>query len=506
MLKYPFYNSDFAMTKSGITITNSSSISFSHAFRGGSEKQKAKTIKFTDEKNEYWMADDLKTFLDSNSKVDYKKIWNQHGDDLQTNRQQKAKNDFDAKRLKQVDKNSLIREACINLHSHHTIDDLKNLASKIEHEFGIETKAITIHRDEGKEITKKNYHAHIFMDFYPTKQNNIDILKANNEKKKKIRTVINLNKPELRILQTLVATELGMERGVMGNKARHIPHKQYAIQQDLKEKTQAKAQTKLDKFDTAFKFEKDGWKSEKQNLERKIGELEHANRELVEDNAILESNYTPQEMEEIYTEIADLKTEKESLQSTAEGLEKNENHLKEKINSLEKSNKKLKDKIEQIKKNAVTYIEILYDPYHKILDLLGRKLKTWNELKDMKEYKHTIKTTILHEVVDEYKNKITQPIKEELKIKDLENEDLNSKLEIKILENEYLNSELEDKDTEIKVLKQQKSNLDKQISKEQSKKTQPLEEINYQSAGQYEPPESEEKSNQDDENELDLGM
>jgi hypothetical protein len=58
-----------------------------------------------------------------------------------------------------------IREAVVNLNSHHKMDDLKKLAKELEAAYGIQCFQIHIHRDEGKSETDLNYHAHMLFDW-----------------------------------------------------------------------------------------------------------------------------------------------------------------------------------------------------------------------------------------------------------------------------------------------------------------------------------------------------
>lgn len=95
-----------------------------------------------------------------------------------------------------------IKEAVINLLPHHSLDDLKKLSESIYERFNIQCFQIHIHRDEGKkdDVTgeiKINHHAHMLFTFH------------NLESGKMIR----LKPKDLSQMQTLVAKELGMERG-----------------------------------------------------------------------------------------------------------------------------------------------------------------------------------------------------------------------------------------------------------------------------------------------------
>lgn len=90
-----------------------------------------------------------------------------------------------------------IREAVVNLEPHHTIEDLRNLAERLRESFKIDCFQIHIHRDEGKSTDEINHHAHMLFDWQD----------------KQTGKTLKLNRVDLSQIQTLVATELAMERG-----------------------------------------------------------------------------------------------------------------------------------------------------------------------------------------------------------------------------------------------------------------------------------------------------
>jgi hypothetical protein len=122
-----------------------------------------------------------------------------------------------------------IREGVVNLEAHHTMKDLKDMSNKIAKEMGVEILSLSIHKDEGhinsegeEEI---NYHAHILFNYY-----NFDTHK-----------IVHHQSNLMSQIQTMVAEELGMERGVSKKitKAKHIPHGQYRVIAAEKEKSVA---------------------------------------------------------------------------------------------------------------------------------------------------------------------------------------------------------------------------------------------------------------------------
>jgi len=131
-----------------------------------------------------------------------------------------------------------IREGVFLFEEHHTMDDVKKLSAKIEARFGIRTFQIHMHRDEGHvdKETKKwkpNLHGHLVFDW------------TDHETGKSIK----MNRPDMVELQTMVANELGMERGVASDK-KHLTSQQFKIEAELKQlaqelKTSNKAREEL---------------------------------------------------------------------------------------------------------------------------------------------------------------------------------------------------------------------------------------------------------------------
>lgn len=95
-----------------------------------------------------------------------------------------------------------IREGVLLIDKHHTADDLKRLAIRIEKEFGVKTIQGYCHKDEGhyhKDTRewKPNHHAHMVFDW------------TNHQTGKSIK----LNREDMSRFQDVVAQELKLERG-----------------------------------------------------------------------------------------------------------------------------------------------------------------------------------------------------------------------------------------------------------------------------------------------------
>lgn len=129
-----------------------------------------------------------------------------------------------------------IREACVNIEQHHTIEDLKRVSSALKEKYGIDCFQIFIHRDEGRWLEaeekkpenerdtskwKPNYHAHMVFDWQD----------------KNTGKSFKLHKLEMSQIQTLVSNVLGMERGELktnSNRERLEPIEYKRQQEELR--------------------------------------------------------------------------------------------------------------------------------------------------------------------------------------------------------------------------------------------------------------------------------
>jgi hypothetical protein len=181
-----------------------------------------------------------------------------------------------------------IREGVLLIEKHHTIDDLKRLGDRLEKEFGIKTIQAYTHKDEGhwsKETGewKPNYHAHMVFNWTDEKGKNL-----------------NLKRPDMEKMQTIVAEELGLERGKKSGKD-HITAR-------------------------AFKLEK---------LEESISKTYQIEKRLPGALEIIETSRT------IEKELKPLREEKKALEFENTLLRSNVKFLDEKNEALREENKKL---------------------------------------------------------------------------------------------------------------------------------------------------------------------
>jgi hypothetical protein len=115
-----------------------------------------------------------------------------------------------------------IREGVLLISENHTIEDLKKLGQKLEQRFGIKTIQAYTHKDEGHydkitEVWKPNLHAHMVFDW------------TDHETGKSLK----LDKQDISELQTIVAEELGLERGISSD-VKHLNAIQYKEEQAKK--------------------------------------------------------------------------------------------------------------------------------------------------------------------------------------------------------------------------------------------------------------------------------
>lgn len=155
-----------------------------------------------------------------------------------------------------------IREAVVNLNSHHTMKDLQDLSQELQKKFGMQCFQIHIHRDEGKSVKELNYHAHMVFRWQDLKTGK----------------TLKLNRLEMSQIQTLVAQALGMERGEFkeNSNRERLEAVEYKVSQELiKQQLVTEKNTQLEK-DLAFLEQK---KNEvRARIERLVGEREESLR------------------------------------------------------------------------------------------------------------------------------------------------------------------------------------------------------------------------------------
>lgn len=121
-----------------------------------------------------------------------------------------------------------IREGVIVISEDTTLQQLQNLAEKLEERFGVHAFQIYTHKDEGanawygrEEAWKPNYHAHMIFDWTDGHTGK----------------TVKLNKHDMAEMQTITAECLNMERGVSSDR-KHLSAMQYKNQMETEKAEQ----------------------------------------------------------------------------------------------------------------------------------------------------------------------------------------------------------------------------------------------------------------------------
>lgn len=214
-----------------------------------------------------------------------------------------------------------IREAVINLLPRHTIEDLQNVAKELRERFKIDCFQIHIHRDEGlkdKESgkIKINHHAHMVFDWQD----------------KETGKTVKLNPVALSQIQTLVATELGMDRGELreNSNRERLESVEYKRQEE---------EIKLNKT-VAYNHE---LHQQNVELEQKKNEVIRRIREFTEEGNRLDEGNSHQERE-VSAEVIEIINK--PYPSTGELTRLDENSLIDAIYILEKQIRTAEEEID----------------------------------------------------------------------------------------------------------------------------------------------------------------
>ena len=291
---------------------------------------------------------------------------------------QKRSEAYTARTNQKLQKNiATHRSLIINLHKHHTLNDLEEVKNYLEKSLDTKVLQIAIHRDEGyidKETGEehKNYHAHI--ELMGIDSHGISIAQHQNKNKSKKQVEATrekrLDKKFYSEFQTFLANTLGMERGKRNSKAKRLDTYEFKREAEkiAKEKratiSQVKAQLKAEK--QALIDSQKATKEDHANLRKRYKELEALARK-----------------KELT--ISDLKTELAEKSKKKPLLEKigfTSNAKDEEIEKLTKINRKLKSrlkqansKIEAIEKQKPDIIEYIKDLQAQIESLEKQKQK-----------------------------------------------------------------------------------------------------------------------------------
>ena len=185
-------------------------------------------------------------------------------------------------------------EAVINLNREHNLKDVQKLVLALEKETGFKSVQIAIHRDEGhmneRGIPIYNLHAHVTFFTLDQKTGQQLYRKSITPKQKKSQPNLKpMNRNRLSEIQTIVAKELGMQRGEIGSKAQRLNHKEF--------RKKAKSEVKFLAKQKDLKAEIGKLRAELQELgavREDYAKLEQVNKELRE--RIKQKDLTEQEL------------------------------------------------------------------------------------------------------------------------------------------------------------------------------------------------------------------
>lgn len=276
-----------------------------------------------------------------------------------------------------------IREAVVNLNENHKMEDLINLSQMLENDYQMKVLHIAIHRDEGHIDTdgkeKINYHAHLVFHNYDFDKH----------------ITIKRDKDVMRKLQTDVAKNLGMERGLENSQAVRLDHRQY--------------------------------KRAMQEVDIKTKELQRELKEVKKENTELKYNF--KEMQKSITSLENLtveqKKELHSLNSKVKNEKAEYEELQEKINSLTVKNKDLTNLTSTLAAESVSNYEEAEKQKEKVkaLETQNKALEEQIKQKPVQSIENELKALIGSEINfnDIKKNSLdlfTSDFKEEINLKE----------------------------------------------------------------------------------------
>lgn len=204
-----------------------------------------------------------------------------------------------------------IREAVVNLNQHHSMDDLKKLAGRLQEEKGMKCFQIHIHRDEGRwenDEFKFNYHAHMVFRWQDMETGK----------------TLRLNKMDMSQIQTLVSDQLGMERGEFkeNSNRERLEAVEYKVQQEEKKRVALQEQNKSleqKKNEVRRRIERLEAEGGKTSPAEESGDTETALKRIIylseEDFEAEEQNLDKFDEESLNRAIEDLEQEIQSIQT-----------------------------------------------------------------------------------------------------------------------------------------------------------------------------------------------
>lgn len=417
---------------------------------------------------------------------------------------------------------TLIKEAILNLNENHKMEDLEKVKQTLENEYGYKISNMSIHRDEGYIYTStKNYTMgrnqfknleetpHIAeLDlkdnkFYEWNLNNNKWVKGEEIKDYKIeknyhahvvmlnydfskhRTIRN-NLKDLSKMQTLVARDLGMERGKCSSTVeakrigveveqsrKRINIKEYKVQKrkekelekEIKELKQKLYNFKdMQKSITALEITSDE-KKELHNLNSKVKNQEVTIEEL--QKKIDSLTVRNKELTNLTSTLAD-----ESVSNFKEAEQ-----YKEKVNTLENQNKALQEQIKQKSEQSIEINKIEVLNYLKVESELSQDFYSRIEKREFKTgfmssedftiiKKQKVGTPTILEVIKSHFKNMYNSLHQKIKSLTVENINLKkANLDLQIENLKLTNENNKDKTLSLTGTGEKKENLFERVKK-----------------------------------------
>lgn len=288
-----------------------------------------------------------------------------------------------------------IREAVLLIKEHHTMEDMRKLAVKINDKFGLKTFQIYTHKDEGhyEDLTKAwkpNLHAHLVIDW------------TNHDTGKSIK----MNRQDMSDLQTLVAEHLGMERGLNSSK-KHIKSKEFKSLKLSEEIEEKKARIK--KAEANLKIE-DKPKSENVlskafSVVKSISKAQEnedalvlSKRLLKEANEKMQKLPTHESYDRLWTSYTNTKSSLSNLRAKYDKLER----------EMEEINARDREIFKGIKKADFQLVKV------KSGEIILRKVVPEVKKEPVKAHKETLKEQVPAEIKPKIEKKVLSPVKPEV--------------------------------------------------------------------------------------------
>ena len=269
---------------------------------------------------------------------------------------------------RKLQKNAMpVREAVVVIKENTTMQDLHNLAKRLEEELKIRVFQIVIHKDEGhydkdSKEWKPNYHAHLVADWQ-------DLQTGKTLKHQSF---------DYSKMQDLAAECLDMERGIAGSK-RRLEALEFKIQQKEEElkilteqNNERKSEISPEKFEELIVKEPDFLGFQKMKTEKTLMNFEKVFKT---QKSQLLKNKT--ELESKSKQIIELNTEKDSLKKEVQHFKNKNSALLTNPTVFAFEKKKYLDSVQNTLEKAIRFEKLLQpslkiENHQQLVDVLSR--------------------------------------------------------------------------------------------------------------------------------------